>query len=48
MKNFLSKEHYCYKIYTFLMKSSAYSPPPAPRPSIDNPPIWTIYMDYLL
>ena len=27
MKNLLSKEHYCYKIYTLLMKSSAYHPP---------------------
>ena len=32
MKNLLSKEHYCYKIHTLLMKSSAY-----PHPSIDNP-----------
>ena len=31
MKDLLSKDHYCYKIHTLLMKSSAYSP------SIDNP-----------
>ena len=24
MKDFLSKEHYCYKIHTLLMKGSAY------------------------
>ena len=24
MKDLLSKEHYCYKIYTLLMKTSAY------------------------
>ena len=35
MKDLLSKEHYCLKIHTLLMKSSA------PPPSIDNPP----YMD---
>ena len=31
MKDLLSKEHYCYKIHTVLMKSIAYPP------SIDNP-----------
>ena len=31
MKDLLSKEHYCYKIYTLLVKSSAHSP------YIDNP-----------
>ena len=36
MKDLMSKDHYCYKIHTLLMNSSA-SPP-----SIDNP----IYMDY--
>ena len=25
MKDFMSKEHYCYKIYTLLLKSSAYT-----------------------
>ena len=34
MKNLLTKEHYCYKIYTLLMKSSAYPL------SIDNALIW--------
>ena len=34
----LSKQHYCYKIHTLLMKGSDYPPPP----SIDNPH----YMDY--
>ena len=28
MKGLLSKKHYCYKIHTLLMKSSAYAPPP--------------------
>ena len=32
MKDLLSKEHHCYTIHTFLMKSSAY-PPPFYRPS---------------
>ena len=36
MKELLIKEHYCYKIQTLLMESSAYS-----RPSVDKPPIWT-------
>ena len=27
MKNLLSKEHYCYKIYALLTKSSVYPPP---------------------
>ena len=31
MKDLLSKDHYCYKIHTLLMKPSAYKPP-----SIDN------------
>ena len=40
MKDLLSKDHYCYKIHTLLMKPSAYNPP-----SIDNflyglPPIY--------
>ena len=39
MKDLLSKEHYCYKIHTLLMKSSAY-PPPIP-PSMGTPSIWT-------
>ena len=37
MKDLLSKAHYYYKIYTLLMKSSAYSLPL----SIDNPSTWT-------
>ena len=37
MKALLSKEHYCYKIHTLLMKSSAY-PPLIGNPP---PPIWT-------
>ena len=32
MKDFLSKEHYCYRIHTLSMKNSAHPPP-----SIDNP-----------
>ena len=32
MKDLLSKEHYCYKIHTLLLKSSAYP----------LSPIWTI------
>ena len=32
MKNLLSKEQYCYKIHTLLMKSSAYPP------SVENGP----------
>ena len=35
MKDFLSKEHYCYKIYTSLTKSSAY-----PLPFYREAPIW--------
>ena len=49
MKNFLSKEHYCYKsIYTLLLKSSAYLlsignplyglPPPFLQENLDPPP----------
>ena len=34
MNDLLSKDHYCYKIYTLLMKSSAYPI------SIDNPAVW--------
>ena len=30
MKDFMSKEHYCYKVHTLLMKSGAYPPPPSP------------------
>ena len=42
----MSKEHYCYKIHTLLMKSSAY-PPYYRQPSyIENPahplPIFTM------
>ena len=33
MKNLLSKEDYCYKIYTLLMKNSAY---PADDPHIES------------
>ena len=36
MKGLPSKEHYCYKIHTLLMKSSAYVP------SIANLPVWII------
>ena len=36
MKDFISKEHYCYKIYTLEMKSHV------TLPSIDN----SSYMDY--
>ena len=36
MEDLLSKEHYCYKIHTLLMESSAY-----PLPSIDDPAILT-------
>ena len=36
----MNEEYYCHKIYTLLMKSSAYSPTPQPS-SIDNSPfIW--------
>ena len=35
MKELLSKEYYCYKIHTLLMKSSAY-----PHPSRYNSSIW--------
>ena len=43
MKDLLSKEHYCYKIHTLLMKSSAY-----PSPSIDtSPPIWATPLPFL-
>ena len=40
MKDLLSKEHYCYKIHTLLMKSSAYhfsSDNPLPLPCMDYP-----------
>ena len=33
MKDLLSKEHYCHKVHTLLMKSSAY-PPCLPPPSL--------------
>ena len=41
MEDWLSKEHYCYKIHTLLVKTSAYlffyrQPPPYPQPT----PIW--------
>ena len=36
MKNLPSKEHYCYKIHTLVLKNGTY-----PH-SINNPPIWTI------
>ena len=48
MKDLLSKEHYCHKIHTLLMKSIAYpspctDPPPTPAPpflqeNLDLPP----------
>ena len=40
MKDLLSKEHHSYKIYTLLMKSSAYHP----LPSLGSPPL---YIDYI-
>ena len=40
MNNLLSKEHYCYKVHTLLMKSIAYPLPPFYRqpPYMDSPP----------
>ena len=38
MKDFMSKEHYCYKIYTLLMKRSVYLPPPFFR----QPPLYRL------
>ena len=38
MKDILRKEHYCYRIRTLLMKSSAYLPPPQENLE-PNPPI---------
>ena len=45
MKDLLSKEHYCYKIYTLLlMKRSTYPPsinaPPPPHPIWIIPPLF--------
>ena len=49
MKDLLSKEHYCYKIHTFLIKNSAY-PPFYRQPSyIEYPtPIFQGNLDSLL
>ena len=41
MKDLLSKEHYCYKIHTLLMKISAYPFP------IDKPPLWATALPLL-
>ena len=35
MKDLLSKDHYCYKIYTLLIKAIAYSP------RLVKTPIWS-------
>ena len=41
MKDLMSKDHYCYKIHTLLMNSSA-SPPSIDNPSyMDSPPVLT-------
>ena len=46
MKDLMSKEHYCYKIHTLLMKSSAYPPYYRQLSYIENPahplPIFTM------
>ena len=44
MKDLLSKEHHSYKIYTLLMKSSAYHP----LPSLGSPPsIYRLHPPFL-
>ena len=37
MKDLLSKEHYCYKFQTLLVKSSAYAPSIEIPPYMDSP-----------
>ena len=41
MKDLLSKDHYCYKIYTLLIKAIAYSPRLWSKPLYGVPPIFT-------